>query len=92
MGSNHYAALLEDTPEARGWPAEDILEQHLVVAHVLRPALEGVITRHPENPAPVILEGDYLLPFLAGELAIRAAAPRGSAPLSCGRAADVPLR
>ena len=54
-------------PEAMRWPAEDILEQHLAVAQILRPALEAVIARHLENRTPVILEGDYLLPSLAAQ-------------------------
>ena len=52
-------------PEVVEWPAEDILEQHLAVAHVLQPALEAVIARHLENQTPVVIEGDYLLPALA---------------------------
>ena len=52
-------------PDVMRWPAEDILEQHLAVAEVLRPALEAVIAQHLDDRTPTVLEGDYLLPSLA---------------------------
>ena len=52
-------------PEAVEWPAERILELHLEVAQVMAPALEAVIANHLESQAPVVLEGDYMLPALA---------------------------
>jgi hypothetical protein len=52
-------------PDAQGWPPERITELHLEVADSLRPAFRAVIADHLEFAAPVVFEGDYLLPDLA---------------------------
>jgi 2-phosphoglycerate kinase len=53
-------------PEAAGWEPERIADLHLAVAEALRPAFRAVIADHVEGPAPVLLEGDYLVPDLVG--------------------------
>ena len=54
-------------PESRHWPPERIAARHFDVANALRPAYAAVIADHVEFGAPVVFEGDYLLPELAGE-------------------------
>jgi len=51
-------------PEARSWPPERIAQLHLAVAESVRAGYAAVITDHVESAAPVVLEGDYLLPNL----------------------------
>ena len=49
-------------PQAAAWPPERIAELHLTIAEALRPGLAAVIADHLAFDAPVVLEGDYLLP------------------------------
>ena len=51
-------------PEAGELPAEEIVELTIAVAQVMVPALEAVIANHIESRAPVVLDGDYILPSL----------------------------
>ncbi|HEX4705915.1 MAG TPA: hypothetical protein VH352_27605 [Pseudonocardiaceae bacterium] len=61
-------------PEARSWPAERIADLHLSVCDVLLPGIRAVIADHIEFGAPVVLEGDYLVPELVADFgaAVRA--------------------
>jgi 2-phosphoglycerate kinase len=52
-------------PEAGSWAPGRIAELHLAVADMLRPALLAVIADHLDFRAPVVVEGDYLVPELA---------------------------
>jgi 2-phosphoglycerate kinase len=52
-------------PEAWSWPVERIADLHLSVSQALLPGLRAVVADHVESAAPVVLEGDYLLPELA---------------------------
>jgi 2-phosphoglycerate kinase len=52
-------------PEAPSLPAEQILDHLLAIGRVMTPALEAVIANHLESNAPVVLEGDFILPELA---------------------------
>jgi len=54
-------------PEARDWAPEQIAARHFEVAGALRPAYAAVIADHVAFAAPVVFEGDYLLPELAAE-------------------------
>jgi 2-phosphoglycerate kinase len=49
-------------PEAASLPAQGILDLHLAVCRALAPAVEAVAANHVESRAPIVLEGDYLLP------------------------------
>lgn len=49
-------------PEAARLPAQGILDLHLAVCRALAPAVEAVAANHVESRAPIVLEGDYLLP------------------------------
>lgn len=51
-------------PEAATWAGERVVDLHLAVAEVMRPAFQAVIADHVDGAAPVVLEGDYLLPEL----------------------------
>jgi len=54
-------------PEFRDWTPEQVAARHFEVADALRPAYAAVIADHVEFAAPVVFEGDYLLPELAVE-------------------------
>ena len=64
----------ETHPEARDWAPERIAARHFEVASALRRAYAAVIADRVEFAAPVVFEGDYLLPELAAEagIAVRA--------------------
>ncbi len=53
-------------PEAMNLPAEQIVERQIAVGEVMAPALAAVIANHLETQTPVVLEGDFILPALAG--------------------------
>ena len=52
-------------PEAANQPAEEILKHTIAVGQVMVPALEAVIANHIESHAPIVLEGDFILPTVA---------------------------
>lgn len=54
-------------PEAARLAPEGIVELHLSVARVLLPGLSAVVANHAETRAPIVLEGDYLLPELLAD-------------------------
>ncbi|MDG6105849.1 hypothetical protein Daura_18445 [Dactylosporangium aurantiacum] len=47
---------------ARDWTAARVVEHTIEVAHLLRPGIEAVVADHVAAAAPVVMEGDYLLP------------------------------
>ncbi len=51
-------------PTVSTWTAEQIAAQTFAVAEALRPGFEAVIADHIEFGAPVVMEGDFLLPEL----------------------------
>ncbi len=52
-------------PEAGNQPAEEIVKHTIAVGQVMAPALEMVIADHIQSRAPLVLEGNYILPMLA---------------------------
>ena len=52
-------------PEAANQSAEEILKHTIAVGQMMAPALEAVIANHIESRAPIVLEGDFILPMLA---------------------------
>ncbi|HEU5230865.1 MAG TPA: hypothetical protein VFU49_23790 [Ktedonobacteraceae bacterium] len=52
-------------PEAANQSAEEILKHTIAIGQVMAPALEAVIANHIESLAPVVLEGDFILPMVA---------------------------
>ena len=69
----HYWLL---HPEAYELPATGIMELQIAVGQAMTPALEAVIANHLESCAPVVLEGDFILPALAAQPAF-AGIPNG---------------
>lgn len=51
-------------PEAANQSAEEMVKQLIAVGQAMAPALEAVITNHLDSQAPIILEGDFILPML----------------------------
>ncbi|MGN9906863.1 hypothetical protein ACTMTJ_04825 [Phytohabitans sp. LJ34] len=54
----------ESDPAARSWSVEQIVEHTRAVAAELAVGFRAVIADHVDSAAPVVLEGDYLLPDL----------------------------
>ncbi len=52
-------------PEAANQTAEEMVKQLIAIGQVMAPALEAVITNHLESNAPIVLEGDFILPTVA---------------------------
>lgn len=52
-------------PEAPHQSAEEMVKQLIATGQVMQPALEAVIANHLESQAPIVLEGDFILPALA---------------------------
>lgn len=64
--------LWDTEPDTRTWTAERIAQHTMAVAEALAPGFRAVIADHVESEAPVVLEGDYLLPELAAGFGGRA--------------------
>ena len=65
-------------PEVEDLSAEEILRHLIAIGEVMLPALEAVVLNHLESQAPVILEGDFILPTLAASPAFAELAPGGA--------------
>jgi 2-phosphoglycerate kinase len=52
-------------PDTMSWSPDRIADLHLDVSDVLLPAFRAVIADHIEFDAPVVLEGDHVVPELA---------------------------
>lgn len=61
----HPLLHIWETQAHSRWRPERIAELHFEVAGALGPAYAAVIADHIEFAAPVVFEGDYLLPELA---------------------------
>ena len=60
-------------PACRDWSPDEIVAHSIAVADQLAPAFRAVLADHLEYRAPVVIEGDYLLPDLAvGLVGVRA--------------------
>lgn len=64
-------------PEAPQQSAEQMVEQLIATGKVMQPALEAVIVNHLESQAPIILEGDFILPALIATTAFSEGAYAG---------------
>ena len=56
-------------PEAAKQTAEEMVNQLIAVGQVMAPALEAVILNHLDSRAPIVLEGDFILPMVATSFA-----------------------
>jgi 2-phosphoglycerate kinase len=54
-------------PEAINLPATEIVQHTIAVCRAMAPALEAVIANHLKSHAPVVLEGDFVLPALVAQ-------------------------
>jgi len=54
-------------PEAAQLLAEEIMANGIAVGQVMMPALTAVIANHLKSNAPIVLEGDFILPALAAQ-------------------------
>lgn len=54
-------------PDAIRLPAREVVDHLIAYSRVMANALEAVIANHLESQAPVILEGDFILPALAAQ-------------------------
>src|SRR5579859_6001779 len=52
-------------PEAAHMSPEEMVKHAIAVGQVMAPALEAVITNHLDSQAPIVLEGDFILPVVA---------------------------
>ena len=57
-------------PDASHDAAEQMVAQLIAVGQAMTPALELVITNHLESRAPIVLEGDFILPALLASSAV----------------------
>lgn len=57
----------DTNPEARQLSPQEIVDLTVAVGEVMQPGLEAVIANHLLNSAPVVLDGDYILPSLAAK-------------------------
>ena len=75
----HTEALyfFEETPRIWEMPAERLRDGLIAVGHIMIPALEVVIENHVDTAAPVVIEGDGILPSLFARASIRARAASG---------------
>lgn len=52
-------------PDATQMSPEEIVKLTIAVGQIMTPALEAVIANHIESQAPIVLEGDFILPVVA---------------------------
>jgi len=57
----------DTNPEAAQLSPKEIVKLTVAVGEVMQPAIEAVIINHLLSFAPVVLDGDYLLPALAAQ-------------------------
>ena len=57
--------LWDTQPEAQRWAPARIVEHTIAVAEEMRRGFKAIIADHIEFAAPVVMEGDYLLPDFA---------------------------
>lgn len=69
--------FFEETPNVRRLPAEDLCKGLIAVGAVMSPAIEVVIENHIDQAAPVVIEGDGILPSLFDRAPVRARADGG---------------
>ncbi len=76
----HTEALyfFEETPRVWEMPAERLRDGLIAVGRVMAPALEVVIENHVDTAAPVVIEGDGILPSLFARPPVRDHAAYGN--------------
>lgn len=74
---NEALYFFEETPHIWRMPAEHLCDGLIAVGHVMIPALEVVIENHVDTTAPIVIEGDGILPSLFARSSICARAASG---------------
>ncbi|HEY6541642.1 MAG TPA: hypothetical protein VIZ18_11915 [Ktedonobacteraceae bacterium] len=76
----HTEALyfFEETPHVWEMPAERLCDGLIAAGRVMAPALEVVIENHVDTAAPVIIEGDGILPSMFARPSVRDRAANGN--------------
>ncbi len=69
--------FFEETQHVWRMPAERLCDGLIAVGQVMAPALEVVIENHVDNAAPVVIEGDGILPSLFARPPVRDRAAGG---------------
>lgn len=76
----HTEALyfFDETPHVWELPAERLRDALIAVGQVMAPALEVMIENHVDTAAPVIIEGDAILPSLLARPSVQDRAANGN--------------
>lgn len=69
--------FFEETPDVRRLPPERLRDALIAVGAVMSPAIEVVVENHVDQNAPVVIEGDGILPSLLGRESVRLRAVGG---------------
>lgn len=69
--------FFEETADVWALPPEDLRDRFVAVGQVLEPALEIVIGNHVDTNAPIVIEGDGILPSLCLRPPVQARADNG---------------
>ncbi|MCA1667322.1 MAG: hypothetical protein LC793_07975 [Thermomicrobia bacterium] len=70
-------SFFEETPHVRRLPPERLRDGLIAVGAVMAPAIEVVIENHLDQHAPVVIEGDGILPSLFGRASVQSRATDG---------------
>ncbi len=68
--------FFEETPGVRRLPPERLRDALIAIGEVMAPAIEVVVENHIDQAAPVIIEGDAILPPLLARPPVRERATR----------------
>lgn len=69
--------FFEETPAVWSLPPERLRDGFIAVGQALSPALEVIIENHVDTVAPVVIEGDAILPSLWSRPSVRACMSTG---------------
>jgi 2-phosphoglycerate kinase len=69
--------FFEETPNVWNLPPERLRDGLIAIGEVISPAIEVVITNHVDTQAPLIIEGDGILPSLFARPEVRDRAASG---------------
>ncbi len=82
--------FFETTPDFWTWPVESLVEAFVAVAAIMAPAVRTVIDSHLVTRAPMVIEGDGVLPSLVDDPVLRPWIESGALRFCC-LAAESPL-
>ena len=76
-GNTAALYFFEETPDVWRLPPEHLCNSLIAVGEVMSPAIEVVVENHVDNAAPVVIEGDGILPSLFARPSVRDRASGG---------------